>query len=68
MTSHPISMSALVDYNTDTVRIHGALDVDGALLHPGVIEFVTFLHDNMHLVPELREAWCAHQTKKKLLR
>ena len=68
MTSHPISTSALVDYNTNRIRVFGGLDIDGEVLFPDVIEFVTFLRDNMHLVPELREAWCAHQTKKTLLR
>jgi len=68
MAHRPISTSALVDYNTNTIRISGGLDIDGEVLHAGVIEFATFLYNNMHLVPELREAWCAHQTKKKLLR
>lgn len=68
MAIYPVSPSALVDYNTSTVLISGGLKIDDVVLFPEVIEFATFLYDNMHLVPELREAWCAHQTKKKLLR
>lgn len=68
MTSRPISTSALVDYSTNSIRISGGLEIDHVVLYPEVVEFATFLHDNIHLVPELREAWCAHQTKKKLLR
>jgi hypothetical protein len=68
MTSRSVSVSALVDYNTQTIRVSNGLEIGNAVLLPEVVEFATFLHDNTHLVPGLPEAWCAHRTKKKLLR
>ena len=57
-----------IDHNTQTVQIRGPLRVGNVDLHPEVVEFATFMYDNMHLAPELQSAWFAHRTKKKLLR